>query len=287
MSEIHSRRSDDSTPATDGSTGDRPPGPRGLPLLGSTLSVARDPLGFVDSAREYGDVVAYEAFGTEFAAVFDPEIVETVLVSSADEFRKGEFETGFGELIAPDGVAFTEGECWRRQRQLLQSSFTPDRIRSYADGMVAEASALADRWDDGETVALGDALSGYTLRVLTRTLFDLALDDDRAAIVRRATEALSSYASPQQFAVQSMLPSRLSTPTEREYEAAMADLESLVAELVADRREGDEEADATGGDLLSVLARTEYPDGSRLSPRKSGTSLSRSCSPATRRPRRR
>ncbi|WP_226482246.1 cytochrome P450 [Natrinema amylolyticum] len=265
MSETHSRRSDGAASETEHLSNDQPPGPRGLPFLGSTLSVARDPLGFVESAREYGDVVAYEAFGTEFAAVFDPAIVETILVSSADEFRKGEFETGFGELIAPDGVAFTEGERWRRQRQLLQSSFTPDRIRSYADDMAAEASALADQWDDGETVALGDDLSRYTLRVLTRTLFDLELDEGRAATVRRATRALSTYAAPQQFAVQSVLPSWLSTPTEREYEAAMADLESLVTELVAARRGGAGAADAAGDDLLSVLARAEYSDGSRLS----------------------
>ncbi|SEQ80005.1 cytochrome P450 [Natrinema salaciae] len=266
MSETHSRRTDGSTAETDRPGDDLPPGPRGLPLLGSTLSIARDPLGFAESVREYGDVVAYEAFGTEFAAVFDPDIVETVLVSRADEFRKGEFEIGFGELIAPDGVAFTEGERWRRQRQLLQSSFTPDRIRSYADDMVAEAAALVDDWDDGEWVDLSQALSRYTLRVLVRTLFDRSLDDDHAVTVRRATEALSAYASPQQFAVQSVLPSWLSTPTEREYEATMADLEALVDDLVADRRGRDGVTDAATDDLLSVLARAEYPDGSPLSP---------------------
>ncbi|WP_207586485.1 cytochrome P450 [Halomontanus rarus] len=261
-SQSESASKSNSKSETDRSSSGRPPGPQGLPLIGSTLSIARDPLEFVESAREYGDVVAYDAYGTEFALVFDPHIVETILVSRADEFRKGEFETDFGDLVAPEGVAFTEGDRWRRQRQLLQSSFRPGRIHSYADGMVAEARTLVDGWDDGETIALSDTLSTYTLRVLTRTLFDLPLEDDRAAVVTRATNALNDYASPGRLAFESIVPSWLSTPTEREYETAMADLEALVDDLVTERRE----ADATGEDLLSLLARAEYPDGSRPSP---------------------
>lgn len=258
MAEPHPLESDDTAQSSnpkpkfeiDRSSAERPPGPRGLPLIGSTLSIARDPLGFVESAQEYGDVVAYDAYGTEFALVFDPHVVETILVSRADEFRKGEFETEFGELLAPEGIAFTEGERWRRQRRLLQSSFTPDRIRSFADGMVAETTALVDGWDDGDVIALRDTLSTYTLRVLTRTLFDLPLEDDRAAIVTRAASALNDYASPGRLALGSILPSWVPDRVEREYEDAMADLEALVAELVAGRRG----TGATGEDILSVLA---------------------------------
>ncbi|RQG93206.1 cytochrome P450 [Natrarchaeobius halalkaliphilus] len=264
MAETHTVQSDDgtSTSKTNRSNAERPPRLRGFPLIGRTLSIARDPLEFLESAREYDDVVVYEAYGTEFALVSDPALVETILVSRADEFRKGEFETGFGELIAPSGIAFTEGERWRRQRNLLQSSFTPDRVRSAADGMVTEASALVDGWDDGETIVLRDALSAYTLRVLSRTLFDLPLEDDRTAIVRRATTALDEYASPRRLALESIVPSWLPTPAERKYENAMGDLEALVADLVETRRT----KDAAGDDLLSLLARAEYPDGTRLTP---------------------
>ncbi|WP_049924177.1 cytochrome P450 [Halopiger djelfimassiliensis] len=261
MTETDSLRSSDAAEGT-GTNAERPPRLRGIPLLGTTLSIARDPFGFLRSARARGDVVAYEAYGTEFALVFEPAAVETVLVSRADEFRKGEFETDFGELIAPDGILFTEGKRWRRQRQLLQSSFTPDRIRSYADAMVDEAAALVDDWDEGETVALRDAMSTYALRVLTRTLFDLPLESDRAAVVTRAADAVNDYASPGRLALGSILPSWFPDRVEREYEAAMADLESLVDDLVAQRRA----SEAAGDDLLSLLARAEYPDGSRLPP---------------------
>ncbi|THE65703.1 cytochrome P450 [Salinadaptatus halalkaliphilus] len=262
MTETHSPQSEEQSTTTDRSSADLPPGPRGLPLLGNTLSIGRDPLGFVESARAYGDVVSYEAYGDDAALLFDPHAVETVLVSRADEVRKGEFETDFGELVAPEGVAFTEGEQWRRQRQLLQSSFTPDRVYGYADEMVAEVIPLLEELDDGETVALRDAMATYTLRVLTRTLFDLPLEDEGAETVRRTVTAIQTYASPRRLAIGSLLPSWFPDRVEREYEASMAALEALVDDLVARRRE----TDASGDDLLSVLAGAQYPDGARPSP---------------------
>ncbi len=246
----------------DPSSADRPPGPRGLPVIGSTLSIARDPLAFLESAKEYGDIVSYGAYGTEFALVYDPYVVESVLVSRSNEFDKGEFEIDFGELIAPDGIAFTEGERWRRQRTLLQSSFTPDRIRAVADGMITEADALVDGWDEGDIVSLRDSLATYSVRVLARTLFDLPLEDDRTRTVTRAATAVNEYASPRRLAIGSIVPSWVPDRVGNEYETAMADLEELVTELVTERRQ----TDTTGVDLPSVLARAEYPDGSRLSP---------------------
>lgn len=252
--------SDTRSSTTDAMDPQTPPELGGFPLVGNTLSIARDPLEFVDRVHEHGDVVAYEALGTEFVAVFDPDLIEEVLVSRSSEFYKGEFELEFGELVAPEGVAFTEGEQWRRQRTVLQSSFTPEKVRTYTEGMVEEATTLAAEWDDREVVKLREALSAFTVRILTRTLFDLEFDDERAEVVRRATRALSAYANPRKIAIRSILPSWVPSRTERKYDRAMADLSELVTELVAQRRnEGHD-----GDDLLSLLATAEYPDGTRM-----------------------
>ncbi|HMB49056.1 MAG TPA: cytochrome P450 [Natronoarchaeum rubrum] len=243
-----------------------PPRRTGLPVLGSTIPFARQGIDFTDELRPHGDVVAYRALGQEFVAVFDPDLVETVLVSRNDEFPKGEFETAFGELVAPEGVVFTEGERWRRQRQLLQSAFTPAEVQTYADAMADEAAALADGWNDGEVVELREALSTFALGVLTRALFDLEFDDERAAVVREATRALSDVADPSAYAVRSVVPSWLPVGDERRYERAMDDLSALVERLVEERRSDAGGDDAERDDLLSMLAAAEYPNGERMTP---------------------
>ncbi|WP_256297284.1 cytochrome P450 [Haloarchaeobius salinus] len=235
-----------------------PPGPDGLPLLGKTMSFFRGGLDWGTELRdEYGDVVAFDALGREFVAVYDPELVEEVLVARNDEFRKGEFETAAGDAIAPGGLVFTEGELWRRDRRLLQPAFTPDRIRSFADVMVDTTAGAVDRWDDGATVDLGAVCPRLTLDVLTRTLLDVELDGADGDVVREAADAITDRASAGTLATPDWLP----TPNKRRYRRARSELDDLLVELVAERR-----ADGAGDhdDLLATLLDAEYPDGSLM-----------------------
>ena len=239
---------------TDPASAERPPGPAGLPIVGSTIAAGRDGLALTDTLVSYGDLVGYNAFGEFIVAVFDPNVVETVLVAESDSFVKGEFEMALGELVAPKGLAFTEGEQWRRQRTALQSAFTPDKIRGYADEMVTNTAALCDEWDDGAEVELGDAFAGLTLRILTRALFDLDFDADRGAVVREAAESIHGMVD--RFGLLTFLPEWVPTPTERRYDRAMADLDAMVEELIRERRTGSDERE----DLLSLLVESADAD---------------------------
>ncbi|SDR28661.1 cytochrome P450 [Natronobacterium texcoconense] len=267
MSEIRTT-GDDREPTTDAESdtgptraavGTPPPGPRGLPLVDSTLAFARDPLEFLASMREYGDVARYEAFGREFVVVSDPGLVEEVTVARDGEFWRGEFEHEFSDLLDVEGLFFAEGERWRQQRMLLQNAFTPARIESYADDMVEETGRLVDNWSDGEVIDVRESMSALTLRALTRTLFDLEFETERADRVRRWVHAMGAYSDSEFFGTRAVLPTWLPSRAEREYRRATADIESLVEDLVAERRG----SDAEGNDLLSLLATGEYPDGSQ------------------------
>ena len=240
--------------------GERPPGPRGLPLVGSTFSIARDPVDFLEAVPEYGDVARYEAYGREFVVVTRPDLVEAVLVTRSDEFWRGEFEGEFSEFLGIEGVLFAEGDDWRRQRLMLQSAFTPDRVKAYADHMVSETARLVDGWADGEVIDANEVSAVLTLRVLTRSLFALELDGERAAVVRRWTDAMGDYLDASAFGVRALLPDWVPDKRARAFERATEDVSALVDELVAERRrEGTD-----GDDLLSLLARAEAPDGTAL-----------------------
>ncbi|UPV74620.1 cytochrome P450 [Halorussus limi] len=266
MSELDAGSAEPTDAAETATAAETLPHRSGLPVVGSTVAASRDGVAFTERVASRGDLVSYNAFGTEMVAVFDPEVVETVLVSESDAFEKGEFEMAFGDLVAPDGLAFAEGERWRRQRTALQSAFTPDEIRGYADEMVANAAAMADEWADGETVELGDAFATLTLRILTRALFDLDFDAERGAVVREATEAIGAMMD--RFGLLSVLPEWVPTPTERRYDRAMADLDALVEDLMAEREVGNAEgagdADRERDDLLSLLVAAADAEGTGM-----------------------
>jgi cytochrome P450 len=240
-----------------------PPGPDGLPVVGNTLDVMRRPIEFLEEAAAHGDVVTYRVAGQRFTAVLRPEYVEQVLVGESDRFRRWtgeEWGDTFGGY-ASEGLLLSEGEQWRRQRLLIQNAFTPARIESYTEAMVAETERTIEGWDDGETIDLGDEMSALTLRVLARTLFDLDVGG-RSEVVRRAAETLNARANAQNLSA--FLPSWVPTPTNRRLHRAMGDLESLLGELIAERRADAAERD----DLLSLLLTAETDDGSALSERE-------------------
>ncbi|WP_254532984.1 cytochrome P450 [Natrinema gelatinilyticum] len=252
-------------PSSNQKSADRPlpPGPDGLPIVGSMFDLMRRPIDFVDDVSEYGDVVTYRVAGQRFTALLHPDYIEQVLVSDNDRFRRWAGEE-WGDTFAgyaTEGLLLTEGEQWRRQRLLIQNAFTPDRIESYTEAVVAETEHTIEEWEDEEPIELKNAMSNLTLRILARSLFNLDIDG-RGEIVRRTADALNARANARNLSA--FLPSWIPTPTNRRLHRTMADMESLLDELIEDRRTDA----ATRDDLLSLLLTAETDDGSTLSDRE-------------------
>lgn len=234
----------------------RPPGPEGLPVLGNTISYIRQPMGFIEGLSEYGDIVRC-AFPTIDAVVlFHPEHIERVLLTNQQAYRRWNFDQ-LREIrkydFAPEGLAFTGGTQWRKQRRFLQPMFGLDRLRGFTDAMVEQTDRLIERWDDGEEIALNRVFSELSLRILTHSLFDLDVER-RGDVVIRATEALNDYANVRgRNAAELLLPSWIPTPRRARYREAMDAFEATIDELIAERRTNPEGYD----DLLARILGTE------------------------------
>lgn len=223
-----------------------PPGPNGYPLLGNSLDIARRPFEFSAELGKYGDVVSYRAAGRRLISIRRPDLIEQVLVGEFGRFERFlHTETGFD--FATEGILFVQGEQWKRQRQIMQPAFTMDRIRSYADTMAEETATLVDSWSDGQEVALNESFSALTLRILTRTLFDLDVSgyDD---VLSRGMDEVNRRASPSR-SLTVLLPDWIPTPASRRYDQAMADCREKMDELIDERRAAEGERE----DLLSIL----------------------------------
>src|SRR6266446_9048811 len=68
----------------------RPPGPRGIPLVGTSFMASRDSTQTLTRwARDYGDIVYYRFFDFHFYALFHPQHIEQVLLGKTGNFVKG------------------------------------------------------------------------------------------------------------------------------------------------------------------------------------------------------
>lgn len=238
---------------------DRPPGPTGVPLLGSPLTFLRDPFqAFEDWIAEYGDLVAVTIFGNNFYVVAHPDYVEEVLVKRRGSFEKGRFQNDQLGAIIGDGLLLSEGAYWREQRQRFQPSFSPASITEYMAIMRREAVDTVAEWDDGQTVVLDEAFQRLSLQIMARSLFGVDLDDVGGTF---ATTARTISERFDLGAVSTYLPPWIPTRRNRAYEQALDELETAIYGLIEDRRT----ADDPGDDLLGTLLRAEADDGTSLS----------------------
>src|SRR6267142_1124355 len=81
----------------------RPPGPRGLPWLGTSFMASRDSTKKLSNwAREYGDIVYYHFLDFHCYVLFHPQHIEQVLLGKTGNFIKGMTSRANPELFGND-----------------------------------------------------------------------------------------------------------------------------------------------------------------------------------------
>src|SRR5262245_34297749 len=111
------------------SPADWPPGPKGLPFLGSILAFGRDQLGFfTDCARTYGDIVKLNFAGCPCLLVSDMETIEKILVKDHRNFSKHELGWRHVSALFGKGLLTSEGDLWQRQRRLAAPPFAGQQL---------------------------------------------------------------------------------------------------------------------------------------------------------------
>jgi cytochrome P450 len=224
-----------------------PRAPGAVPLLGHALKLWRDPLGFLKSLRDSGDLVRVDLGTMPMYVVTSAELVHEVTVKQARSFEKGRL---FDRLrpLAGNGLATANGEVHRRHRRLIQPMFHPQRISVYAATMSGNARALADSWTPGQHIEMEQAMAEYAIETLASTMFSTDIGLPAVEAVRRnlpvvLKNMLIRAASPKFL-------DRLPIRANRDFDAAAANLREVIDEVVATtRRSGQTDRN----DLLSVL----------------------------------
>ena len=220
--------------------------------------------------RDYGDAVSFRTGPYRLFVFYHPDQVREVLVKHAKQFiRLPRVMKTFAQWNG-QSILIAEGEPWIRQRRLVQPAFQPRRLQNYGRTMVDDARSLIASWEntierDGHIdVDIDKAMTGLTLSVICRTMFDTEVDDI-ASEITEAVAVLSNVAFHEMQAPV-RLPTWLPTRWNRRKRWAIDVLDRAVGRFVRERR-----ADGRDhGDLLSMLlaAVDEESDGTRLDDRQ-------------------
>lgn len=227
-----------------------PPGPRGLPVLGSLLELNRDLLGFLVELHNYGDVSCAMLGTTPHYMLNTPALIEEALVGKHRECIK---DLGTRELVplVGNGLLTSEGDFWRRQRKLASPPLQPKRIAAYADTMVECADRAFSGLRDDEVRDIGIEMGQLTLEIVSKTLLGTNARRD-AERIRDVLEATMAYMKKQLFTGYGVLPKWIPTADRRRFRKALKEIDAIVYSMIARCRAEGESADYLLARLVKV-----------------------------------
>jgi cytochrome P450 len=206
-------------------------------------------------AREYGDIVHFK-LGRRYVYLLNhPEHVKGVLLSHYDNFLKGRGHARRDNFLG-EGLVTSEGGFHRRQRQLTQPAFNHERINVYGATMARLAAAAG--WRAGDRLDVLDSMRQITLPIASQTLFGTRVDAEHERIIDAFRTGLSRFRWFRPSG--SRLGDRFSPARQRRVRRARNTIETLVSQIIAERRGVEEDR----GDLLSLLLSRSADEGEQL-----------------------
>ncbi|WP_280586413.1 cytochrome P450 [Halorubrum sp. Boch-26] len=239
-----------------------PPGPIGDPLFGNGRQFADDPFSFMRAcADSYGDVVRFDLGPRETYLLTNPADIERVLVADAEQYRKPQFGDDAMDTLLGDGLLMSEGETWQRQRKLANPSFHNRRIGALDETMVGHTESQLADWNDGDVVDIQLEVARLTVKIIVSAMFGADITDEEVKTVQEKLEPLGARfePDPRRFLIPNWVPTR----ENREFDAAIDTLESVIDGIV-DRRRGterDPSVDPAGPEGVAVRGPAGDGDG--------------------------
>jgi cytochrome P450 len=228
----------------------RPPGPRGVPILGLLPAVRRDPTGvFMRAAQRFGDVVYFKILNRRGFLISNPADVRHVLQDNARNYHKSPLYQKL-RMTLGNGLLTSEDDFWLRQRRIAQPAFHRQRVAALANVMADAAREAAAHWQtvasEGRPVDVAEEMMRLTRTVVLRALlgadlgpFADTIDDAWVVINQRIGESFWSMG----------FTDRWPTASYRRFTAARAVLRCAVDHVINERRRRPSDS----VDLLSML----------------------------------
>ncbi len=213
------------------------------------VTMARDLLAGVRLLdAEGGDAVwAEPPAGPGAVLLRHPDLIRAVLIERNADVTKAR-GLRLARHVLGSGLLTSEVPKHTRQRRLVLPAFHNRKLRRYAETMVAQSAAEADRWLPGVPFDVAAATNRLALAVAGRTLFGADVLEHTSSVSRALSHALAGF-DRSQFPLADKV-AWIPRPTTVRTVRARAVLDRLIYGLIAERR-----ASGTAGldDLLSML----------------------------------
>lgn len=251
----------------------KPKGPSLSFFLKHLKNLTSDPLKLLlEASQQYGEVVDLGGGMSPVYLVNHPDAVKQVLLTDADQYERGANMNHLRSFVG-NGLLTSNGEVWKRQRQLMQSSFHLAKLQHSLQDMIEPTVSMLEQWEHGKTYPMLENMMVVTQQIILRIVFDVQNHPrERAEALNDHLDTVQHYltwASMQEaifigmsgiFGRKNMdwMYERVSRKRRKKFESALHTWQAFAQELIQQKRAKMQESDA---DLLAILIRDEGEGG--------------------------
>jgi cytochrome P450 len=161
-----------------------PPGSDGLPLLGETLSFAKNPFRFIDQRlAAHGRTFRTSVLGRRAVVVAGAEAAGRFIDSNV-VMREGSMPPHIQQLFGGRSLPLLDGEVHRVRKGIVLQAFTRAALTAYLPQMQRSVERAFARWSGAGEIRWLDELKRLSIEVIGATIFGMepgpALDRLRA-----------------------------------------------------------------------------------------------------------
>jgi len=185
----------------------------------------------------------------------NPAFINYILKENHKNYNKSAISTERAARFMGNGILFTNGDFWRRQRRMIQPAFHKEKLQGLNNIIIESITEGLAVFPAGERVDIYPLVHGLSFHVLIKSIFNIPLPP--ATI----TEIGQIFKDIQEFLIRdtNQPMRRLFYPitgTENACLKKTKRLKEIIRRIIAQRKSGNKQT----GDLLDMLLHSTYED---------------------------
>lgn len=185
----------------------------------------------------------------------NPEFINYILKENHRNYNKSELSTKRAAKFFGNGLLFSNGNYWLKQRRLIQPAFHRDKLKSLFSLMIKSIDNSLLEFPIGKNIDIHPLVQQLSFNILIQSLFDIKLTSQVMEEMRQIITELQGF-----------LMKDINQPLHRFFypitgtETAQLKnakrLREIFLEIISKRKEGNKQYD----DLLDMLLNSKYED---------------------------
>ncbi|WP_417458344.1 cytochrome P450 [Kordiimonas sp.] len=169
------------------------PGESGWPIIGHTMQVLKNPVGFGQYMRQkYGSVYRSNSFFRNTVNLLGPEANEFVLMDKGRNFSSEKGWAPYLGKLFPRGLMLMDFDEHKAHRHIMAAAFKSGPMKGYLERLNDDMPARIKAWGETGSFQFYPAIKQLSLDMATTVFLGLEPGDDSQKVNRALTDMVAA-----------------------------------------------------------------------------------------------